>query len=87
MYVAFPSGYAWAHSLGCERRVGLKVEPEEWRWSDEDYPVQEQERHERAARRDLDESGCPVHNGYGAGMPGEWANCPGCRAELEARHG
>lgn len=78
-YVAFPSGYSWLHSRSCPERSLLKVEPEEWIWTDEEYPEVEQQRHEAQAHADLDENGCPVHNGY---QP--WNLCPGCMARLEA---
>lgn len=77
-YSPFPSGHHWAHSESCPKEPGQKVKETEWIWTNDPYPEVEQERHETQAKADLDESGCPVHNGF---KP--WQDCPGCASQIQ----
>jgi hypothetical protein len=88
IYIAFPSGYAWAHSKFCNAvseaghpLAGQKLGPGAMSRAAR-YPDAEQIEHERRAIADLEDSGCPVHAGY---KP--WDACPGCAADLEWEFG
>jgi len=76
------SALRWEHASSCQKRPQQRVFGDEWIWTSEAYPYEEQERHEAQARADLNESGCPVHNGF---QP--WDECPGCEAQIVERFG
>lgn len=83
-YTGPPELYRWTHSNFCSVTPRRELDDVELDQAvpvpnRTYYPENEQRRHQRTAERDLDSSGCPVHNGF---KP--WRDCPGCAAEVDA---